>query len=69
MLDLYFFALENDVFPTEACLTGFTICDDTECGVEDQYLQEFEIDGYDLKIRTDTPREPLDLYVGVLNPN
>ena len=65
LLALFSFATPNSVFPTEACLKSFTLCDDIECGLEDNYVSTLILDGYDLLIRLDAPKSPLNAYVGV----
>jgi hypothetical protein len=37
LLQLFSFAVPSTVFPTEACLKEVRICDDFDCGVEDQF--------------------------------
>jgi hypothetical protein len=59
----------DPVFPVEACLTSFTICDDLNCGLELVY-PELEVDGLNLKVHVDAPHAPLSgVYVGVKQPD
>jgi len=65
MIDLFSFATPSDVFPTEACLKNFTICDDSDCLMESIYSYAVLTSDLDLLIRLDAPQEPLNIYVAV----
>jgi hypothetical protein len=69
ILDLYFYEVPNDVFRTDHCLLEFSLCDSSQCGIEAAYTDEFHIDNYDLHITISEPHYPLELFVGVLQPN
>ena len=52
LLSLFSFAIPSLVFPTEACLTEVRICSTVDiCKVEEDYADQFLIDGYELHIR------------------
>ena len=39
LLSLFSFAVPSSVFPTEACLKEIRLCNDVECGVEEEFAE------------------------------
>jgi hypothetical protein len=70
VLDLFSFETPSAVFPTEACLKEFTLCNEAGlCGLEGGYTDAFTIDGLDLQVNIAQPQAPLSIQVGVKQPD
>jgi len=61
LLSLFSFAIPSAVFPTEACLKEIVLCNETDCGADEQFSDQLKIyineqtNQFNLFIRQDVP--------------
>jgi hypothetical protein len=71
LMPMFEYATSDPVFPASACLQSFTICSWAQCDLASDYADYFDIDQdtHYLTIRQDLPVAPLELYIGVKQPD